>query len=82
MHIGEFMTRLTEEMSGEHRIFPPLSNGELEEWRAMWPNSWNSSGRPGLKHWMIDLKGRLVESTKPPNQGVNRSAASKFRKIP
>jgi len=24
-------------MPGEHRIFPRLSNGELEEWRSKWP---------------------------------------------
>jgi hypothetical protein len=37
VQIGEFITRLTEEMPGHHRTFSPLSNAELEEWRAKWP---------------------------------------------
>jgi hypothetical protein len=36
VQIGEFITRLTEEMPSHHRIFPPLSNNELKEWRATW----------------------------------------------
>ena len=34
MQVGEFITRLTEEMPGDHRVFPPLSSDELDEWLA------------------------------------------------
>jgi hypothetical protein len=37
MQITEFINKLTGKMPGSHRIFPPLDNIELEQWRATWP---------------------------------------------
>ena len=40
MQIAEFLSRLTEEMPGAHRICPPLSTDELAAWRE------NREGHP------------------------------------
>ena len=36
VQIAEFLSRLTEEMPGAHRICPPLSTDELAAWRENW----------------------------------------------
>jgi hypothetical protein len=37
MQTTEFIGRLTGEMPGQHRIFPPLEDAELEAWYEKWP---------------------------------------------
>jgi hypothetical protein len=37
VQITEFINRLTSEMPGQHRIFPPLGNAEPKEWQGKWP---------------------------------------------
>lgn len=37
MQIADFIKRLTAEMPGQHRVFPPLDGAEFESWQAKWP---------------------------------------------
>jgi hypothetical protein len=39
MQVDDFIQRLSEQMGGHHRTFPPLDNKELETWISKFPQS-------------------------------------------